>query len=76
MLGNSAFKIIHNPIDIRCFVYNETLGNTVRVKLGEQDKIVIDYVSRFSYQKNHELFLQMFQQIIETEDRAILVFVG
>ena len=76
MFGDSDFKVIHNPIDVQRFAYNETVRNIVRAELGVQDKIVIGHVGRFSYSKNHEFLLQIFQQITKIEDRAVLVLVG
>lgn len=76
MFGNSVFKVIHNPIDVQRFAYNKTVRDTVRVELGVQDKIVIGHVGRFSYQKNHEFLLQVFKQITEIENRAVLILVG
>ena len=76
MFGNSFFRVIHNPIDVQRFAYNEIVRNTVRVELGVQDKIVIGHVGSFSYPKNHEFLLQIFRQITEIEDRAVLVLVG
>ena len=62
MFGDSDFKVIHNPIDVQRFAYNETVRNIVRAELGVQDKIVIGHVAGYHSTPKPRIPLQIFSR--------------
>lgn len=76
MFGNKDFTIIHNAIDIRPYCYNEVKRNVVRKQLGLGDRFVIGHVGRFTYQKNHEQVIEIFNAVYKEKPDAVLLLVG
>ena len=76
LFGNKDIHIIPNAIDERRFVYNEGIREKVRKKLGIEDNFVIGHVGRFTYQKNHEFIIRVFDQLQKDYSEVKLLLVG
>lgn len=76
MFREKRFQVIHNAIDINKFSFNSDIRQQKRHELGIENKFVIGHVGRFSYQKNHEFLINIFNKIYKTEKNAILLLVG
>jgi glycosyltransferase involved in cell wall biosynthesis len=76
MFGKHPFDIIHNAIDTKKFIYNKELRSIVREKLNLHDEFIIGNVARFSYQKNHEFLIDIFNEIVKRKANSILLLVG
>lgn len=77
MFGNKSFKIIHNAIKVSEFIYNEKIRQKVRHELGiSDDKFIVGHVGRFSYQKNHDFLIEIFNKIHEILPDAELLLIG
>lgn len=76
MFGNKPFTVIHNAIDVKSFTYNANERLLIRKELQIEDKFVIGNVARFSYQKNHEFLLDIFNEIIKKEPESVLLLIG
>ncbi len=68
--------ILHNAIDVKKFRYDSEIRNTLRKKLGLDACFVIGHVGRFSYQKNHDYLIRIFQQVVRQDTSARLLLVG
>ncbi|APM41312.1 hypothetical protein BS101_16930 [Clostridium kluyveri] len=73
-LGN--FTTINNGIEVEKFTYNNNIRDKVRAELGVSNKIVIGNIGRFSYQKNHEFLIDIFNNIYQKSDNFTLLLVG
>lgn len=67
---------IYNAIDEKKFAINEEKRQKIRNKYQLENKFVIGHVGRFTYQKNHELLLRIFSEVIKKRDDAILICIG
>lgn len=77
MFRNRNFRVIHNAINVSDFVYNESIRQKVRTQLGLlKDEFVIGHVGRFSYQKNHDFLIDIFNEIHKVLPEAVLVLIG
>lgn len=76
MFGQRSFRIVHNAIDVKKFIYNPVIRQEVRQELSITNNFVIGNVARFSYQKNHEFLLDIFYEITKYDKSAILLLVG
>lgn len=77
MFGNKSFKIIHNAIKASEFVYDEKIRQKVRHELGiSDDKFIVGHVGKFSYQKNHDFLIEIFNKIHEILPDAELLLIG
>lgn len=76
MFGDSQFKVVRNPIDVRKFSFNAVMREKVRNSLGLQNKFVIGHVGRFAPQKNHKFVIDVFNEIVKLRPDACLVLVG
>lgn len=68
--------VVNNPIDVKKFEYSVESRETIRKKLGVEDKFVIGHVGRFVYSKNHMFLLETFAEVVKKNKDAVLVCVG
>lgn len=74
---NVNFDVIYNAIDLSRFKFNPSVRAQVRSELGiSDDTLVIGHIGRFVTQKNHNFLLQIFNEILQTRDNAVLVLAG
>lgn len=73
---DKQINIINNAIDVEKFAYNEIVREKLRRELGIGNKFVVGNVGRFTYQKNHEYLLQVFNEVLKIKQDAILFLVG
>lgn len=77
LCGNRGnFTIVHNGIETDKFVYDESKRKAVRKAWGMENKLVIGHVGRFSYPKNHDFLIDIFQSVYKKVPRSVLLLVG
>lgn len=77
MFKNRNFRVIHNAINVSDFVYNESIRQKVRTKLGLlKDEFLIGHVGRFSYQKNHDFLIDVFNEVHRRLPESVLILIG
>ena len=77
IMKKKKYEVLYNAIDLSKFRFSEEKRKAMRESLGiEEDTFVVGHVGRFSYQKNHEFLIQVFQEITKREPKAILLLVG
>ena len=80
--GKSAFEkgevtILPNAIDPERFKFSGTARREIRAKYGiAEDDFVIGHVGRFYPQKNHELLIDVFAELIKRKSNAKLLLLG
>ena len=67
---------MRNAIDTDRFKFNVAARNRICTELNLGDKFVIGHVGRFSYPKNHEFIVDIFNEVAKTERDAYLLLVG
>ena len=70
------FEVMYNAVDIDRFSFNQKARDEIRVELGINNKKVIGHIGRFSAQKNHEFIIDIFFQMYQTDNNAILMLIG
>lgn len=76
LYGKKDFKVFHNAIPAKEFLYNPASSDKLRQERGWKDKLIIGNVARFGYQKNHRFIIDVFKEIHSLEPKAVLVLVG
>ncbi len=81
MFGNDnvtsdKYKTIYNGVESGIYRYNPTTRSEYRTQLNIGNEQVIGHIGRFSYQKNHELLLKIFEQYLKTDSNCLLMLVG
>lgn len=76
LFGNRNFTFIPNAIEIDKFLYNEDLRKKKRAELGIKNEFVVGHVGRLSYQKNHKLLIEIFNELLKSEPNSLLMLVG
>lgn len=69
-------KIVHNAIDVKKFLFDRKQRDALRAELGIKDMLVLGHVGRFNYQKNHPFLIDIFAQVSQKRQDAVLVLVG
>lgn len=70
------FHILNNAIDARKFIFNSDIRDRKRKEFQLEGKFVIGHVGRFHTQKNHEFLIDIFKEVHEKNDNAVLLLVG
>ena len=69
--------ILHNAVDLNVFHYDKDGREIVRKEFNiSKDKLVIGHIGRFMTQKNHIFLLDIFKEICDKNDNAVLMLVG
>ena len=69
-------NVLRNAIFVDDYVYNEETRENIRNEFGLNGKFVIGNVARFSYQKNHEFLIDVFEKLYSENDSYRLLLVG
>lgn len=72
--GKVAF--LKNGLAIDEFTFNEEVRNKLRRELNLEGKFVIGHAGRFSAQKNHDFLIEIFYEISQNNENAVLLLVG
>lgn len=70
------FTVIANGIETHKFAYDPNIRNEVRKALSITDKFVIGNVGRFSYPKNHDFLIDIFEEVYKRNNSAVLLLIG
>ena len=58
------------------YTFDEAVRNEIRKEYKLEDKYVIGHVGRFQYQKNHEFLVDVFNEYLKLDNKAVLMLVG
>lgn len=72
----NTYFIVKNGIDAQSFIYDEKLRGLARKKYNVSSNVVLGHVGRFSYPKNHEFIIEVFEAVKKLDERASLLLVG
>lgn len=70
------FKIFNNAIDLMKFCFDQEKRQSIRKKLGIENKKVIGHVGRFCYQKNQEFLIDILQVLAYKDENVVLLLIG
>ena len=76
LYGKAEFRVIRNGIDVGRFSFNSAVREQIRMRQGWEDQTVIGHVGSFTYPKNHEFIIKVFQQLALRDQSLRLVLVG
>lgn len=70
-------EVIRNGIDFKRYEDIKMSKEEIRKNIGiDEDAYVLGYVGRLSYQKNPEFVVDVFNEILKTNKKAVLLIVG
>ena len=75
-LYDSDFTVIPNCIKVSDFEYNESVRSRIREELKLGQEILIGHVGRFSYQKNHDFLIEVFEEVHRKNTGTKLLLIG
>ncbi len=76
MYGNKSFKIINNAIDLKKFSYDTDKRNRVLDEFDLHGKHIYGHIANFIASKNHPFLLEIFREIANIDDDAVLICLG
>jgi len=76
MFGNNQFKVINNGIEIKNYLFNESVRNIIRKKYNISNECIIGHVGRFNNEKNHPFIINMFCQLLKYRNDFKLFLIG
>lgn len=77
VVRQNTYRTIFNGIDINKYKYDSILRDIYRKDFAiRSDEFVLCNVSRFSYQKNHFLLIDIFEELAKKKSNCKLVLIG
>ena len=76
LFPGKKYTYIPNAIEIDRFLFDEKVRIKKRAELGIKDEIVIGHIGRMSYQKNHKFLIDIFAEILKSENNCVLLLIG
>lgn len=77
ILAGGNFQILENGIDAPRFSFDPSMRKRIRNENGiENSQIVIGHVGRFTYAKNHQFLLDVFERFHKRHPNAVLWLIG
>lgn len=74
---DNKLLILKNGVDLNKFSFNKVIRKQMREKLNiASDTYVVGHVGRFSYQKNHEYIVDIFDQFKQKHRNSLLMLIG
>lgn len=71
------YKVVHNAINISSFIYNEDIRVLTRKKFRfSNNDFVIGHIGRFTYQKNHDFLIEVFNECLQRNPNCKLMLIG
>lgn len=68
--------ILKNGLDIDSFSFSNDIRKRYREELGLANKFVVGHIGRFNHQKNHNLLIDIFNEIQKQKSNSILLLIG
>lgn len=76
-INKDQVHIIKNAIDLHVFRYDSTARQSLRNIIGaNEDTVVVGQVGRLCFQKNQQLTLRAFSELLTMVPNSLLVFIG
>lgn len=76
LFGTRKFHVIPNAICANDFLFDDTIRREKRDEIGIKNELIIGHVGRFSYQKNHEFLIEIFNEILKLVPDTKLLLIG
>lgn len=76
LYNEKPFIVINNGINVNQYIYDAKIREEYRRKYKLQGKKVVGHIGRFSYQKNHEFLIQVFNELYKVDNNYRLVLIG
>lgn len=76
IIESNKVLIINNAIDPKKYYFNEKVRINKRKELNLENKFVVGFVGRLSYQKNPIYLIDIFSSVYKKDNNAILLIVG
>lgn len=76
IVGNKQYTIIKNGIDINKFIFNSTVREETRTKLGINGKKVLINIGRMEPQKNQVFLLNILSRLVAIDNAYVLILIG
>lgn len=77
LFGNNKFELVKNAIDTNRFIFNETLREDTRKRIGvNKSTFLMGHIGRFNLQKNHDFLIDIFKVVHQLKPDSKLLLVG
>ena len=75
-MRNTNYSLINNAIEAEKFSFDETTRKKYRKLLDIENKFVIGHIGSFTFPKNHNFLIDIFNQVYKRQRNAVLLLVG
>ncbi len=75
-IPRDRIQILPNAIDVEKYRFRPEIRDSLRQKMGLEDRVVVGSVGRYSYQKNQGFLVKTFAQARKKNDKLFLLLIG
>lgn len=76
MFKGNEYTILRNAIDAESYAYDQKKADSIKTKLGVENKLVLGHVGRFRTQKNHLFLIDIFSAVHQRNNQSVLLLIG
>ena len=77
VIKNKRIEVIPNSIDVKKFEFSKEKREKIRKAMNIDDNtIVYGHIGTFTYPKNHEFLLRIFNEIVKKNENTLLLLIG
>lgn len=76
LYGDEDFTILRNGIDLHSFAYSKKIRNAMRDGLNLDEKLVLGHAGRFTFEKNHNFLIDVFNEVHKIKLNSELLLLG
>ncbi len=76
LFRGKTFDIVPNAFEASKFYFNESVRKEKRKELGLTDEFVVGHVGRLCYPKNHRFLVDIFNEVLKIDSKAVLLIIG
>lgn len=73
---NESFEVLRNGIDLHTFDYSKKIRDAMREGLNIDDKFVLGHAGRFTFEKNHDFLIDVFDEVQKVKKNSELLLLG
>lgn len=76
LFGEENYILLENGIELEKYSFKKDIRDEYRKKLNVEKNKVIGHIGHFSYQKNHEYLIEVFNKVYSEDNSYKLLLVG
>lgn len=74
--NKKGVTLLYNAINSESYIFDEARRKKIRDEFNLGERFIVGHIGRFSYQKNHQFLLEIFNSLKKINEDAVLLLIG